>query len=187
MERAIGYKRVSTADQRTDRQLEGIRCDTLFEEKVSAKDANRPQLKAMIHFAQAGDTVVVHSIDRLARSLSDLLEIIETLRAKGVTLVFVSENMKFGGEENPIQNMVMQIAGAFAEFERKIISNRIREGLAAAKAKGTKIGREHKLSDEDFATLLKRRESGESVTSLAKSYGVGRSALYRRIKQHAEG
>ncbi len=114
----IGYIRVSTFDQNPERQLEGVKVDRAFSDKASGKDVKRPQLEALISFARTGDTVVVHSMDRLARNLDDLRRIVQTLTQRGVHIEFVKEHLSFTGEDSPMANLMLSVMGAFAEFER---------------------------------------------------------------------
>ena len=117
----IGYIRVSTRDQRTERQLEGIKVDKTFLDKASGKDPKRPQLDQLMSFVRSGDTVIVHSMDRLARNLDDLRRIVQTLTGKGVRIEFVKEHLTFTGEDSPMANLMLSVMGAFAEFERALI------------------------------------------------------------------
>ena len=114
----IGYIRVSTLDQHTERQLESIEFDKTFTDKASGKDTKRPQLDQLMSFVRSGDTVFVHSMDRLARNLDDLRRIVQTLTGKGVRIEFVKEHLTFTGEDSPMANLMLSVMGAFAEFER---------------------------------------------------------------------
>lgn len=124
----IGYVRVSTFDQNVDRQLDGQSLDRIFTDKASGKDINRPELDAMLAFAREGDTVVVHSMDRLARNLDDLRKLVQSLTKRGVRIEFVKESLAFSGEDSPMANLMLSVMGAFAEFERALI----RSGSAKA-------------------------------------------------------
>ena len=126
----IGYIRVSSLDQQVDRQLDGMVLDQIFTDKASGKDTNRPQLELMLRFARSGDTVVVHSMDRLARNLDDLRRIVHTLTGKGVRIEFVKEHLSFTGDDSPMASLLLSVMGAFAEFERALIHERQREGIA---------------------------------------------------------
>ena len=126
----IGYVRVSTFDQNVDRQLDGQSLDRIFTDKASGKDINRPELDAMLAFAREGDTVVVHSMDRLARNLDDLRKLVQSLTKRGVRIEFVKESLAFSGEDSPMANLMLSVMGAFAEFERALIRERQREGIA---------------------------------------------------------
>ena len=132
----IGYIRVSSLGQNTDRQLEGVQIDRTFTDKVSGKDINRPKLQEMLEFVREGDTVVVHSMDRLARNLDDLRRTVQQLTKKGVAVEFMHEHLTFTGEDTPMANLLLSVMGAFAEFERALIRERQLEGIALAKQRG---------------------------------------------------
>src|SRR3954467_6334830 len=152
----IGYIRVSTLDQETQRQLEGVALDQTFTDKASGKDTNRPQLEFMLRFARTGDTVVVHSMDRLARNLDDLRRIVHTLTGKGVQIEFVKEQLTFTGEDSPMASLLLSVMGAFAEFERALIHERQREGITLAKQRGAYKGRKKALSAAAVTELRAR-------------------------------
>ncbi len=137
----IGYVRVSAFDQNPERQIEGIQVDRTFIDKASGKDVHREQLEALITFVRSGDTVVVHSMDRLARNLDNLRRIVQSLTENGVRIEFVKENLSFTGEDSPMANLMLSVMGAFAEFERALIRERQREGIALAKQRGAYRGR----------------------------------------------
>ena len=141
----IGYIRVSSFDQNPERQLDQVQVDKLFTDKASGKDTQRPQLDALLSFAREGDTVVVHSMDRLARNLDDLRRLVQTLTKRGIRIEFVKECLSFTGEDSPMANLLLSVMGAFAELERALIGERQREGIALAKqgriGKTEKIGR----------------------------------------------
>ena len=128
----FNYIRVSTVEQNTDRQLLNVACDRVYEEKISGKDTNRPELLAMLSNIRAGDVVNVHSMDRLARNTRDLLNLVEEITSKGATIAFHKENLTFRGNEkqDPYQKMMMTMLGAVAELERAIILERQREGIS---------------------------------------------------------
>ena len=151
----IGYVRVSTTDQKTDRQLEGLVLERVFEDKASAADTARPQLRPCLDFVRQGDTLHVHSIDRLARNLQDLLRLLGQLTDKGVTVQFLKERLTFSGQDDPFQRLQLQIIGAVAEFERALIKERQREGIAKAKSMGKHLGRERKLTPELERTIVR--------------------------------
>ena len=129
----VGYTRVSTIDQNTERQLDGVEVDKLYTDKVSGKDTNRPQLTAALDYVREGDVFVVHSMDRLARNLEDLRRIVRELTSNGVTVKFVKESLTFTGNDSPMNTMLLSMLGAVAEFERSMILERQREGTAKAK------------------------------------------------------
>ncbi len=178
----IGYIRVSSVDQNSDRQLDGVPLDQLFEDKASAATMKRPQLKECLRFLRKGDTLHVRSIDRLARNLADLLAILKDLTSRGVSITFHKETLTFTGDDNPFQTLQLQIIGAVAQFEREIIKERQREGIAKAQANGTHCGRKAKLTRDQIDEIKKRVNIGEEKKALATEFGVSRQTLYRIIK-----
>lgn len=180
----IGYIRVSTIDQNTQRQLEGIELDQTFTEKASAKDANRPQLQELIRFARIGDVILVHSMDRLARNLDDLRGIVKKLTDKGASVEFVKEHLTFTSEDSPIAKLMLSVMGSFAEFERSLIRERQREGVALAKQRGAYKGRRRELSPEQIISAKKSIEEGQKKSDLAKELGVSRETLYRYLDEN---
>ena len=178
----VGYIRVSTLDQSTARQLDGVTLDRTFVDKASGKDVARPQLEAMIGFVRDGDTVVCHSMDRLARNLDDLRSIVRKLTAKGVEVCFVKEQLTFTGEDTAVANLLLSVMGAFAEFERSLIRERQREGIELAKARGAYRGRRRSLSDDQVAELRRRVEDGVPKAVLARELGVSRETLYQYLR-----
>lgn len=172
----VAYIRVSSEDQETARQLAGMTFDRVFEEKASGSSMTRPQLEECMAYLRQGDVLHVHSIDRLARNLSDLQQIIEKLLKKGVAIRFHKEGLTFTGEDNPFQWLQLQIIGAVAEFERAIIRERQREGIAAAKKRGVHMGRPRRLTPAQIKEILDRRD--ESVSALARQYNVSRQTIY---------
>ncbi len=143
----IGYIRVSSFDQNPERQLDQVQVDKLFNDKASGKDTQRTQLDALLSFAREGDTVVVHSMDRLARNLDDLRRLVQTLTKRGIRIEFVKECLSFTGEDSPMANLLLSVMGAFAELERALIGERQREGIALAKQRGVYRGRKKALVD----------------------------------------
>jgi DNA invertase Pin-like site-specific DNA recombinase len=178
----VGYVRVSTLDQRTDRQLDGVELDRLFTDKASGKDIVRPQLDALVAFVRDGDTVVVHSMDRLARNLDDLRRLVRALTGKGVRVQFVTENLTFTGEDTAMATLLLSVMGAFAEFERALIRERQREGIAQARLRGAYRGRKRSLTTQQVAELRRRALAGESRTLLAKDFGISRETVYQYLR-----
>jgi DNA invertase Pin-like site-specific DNA recombinase len=174
----VGYQRVSTIDQNTDRQLDGIELDEVFTDHASGKDTNRPQLQAMIKHVRKSDEVVVHSMDRLARSLVDLRRTVDELTAKGVRVRFVKEGLTFGDTSDPCATLMLSVMGAVAEFERALLLERQREGIAIAKTKGVYKGRKPSLSAEQADEVKRRLASGESAAALSREYDVSRATIY---------
>ena len=144
----VGYVRVSAFDQNPERQLENIELNCVSTDKASGKDVQREQLDALVAFVRSGDTVVVHSMDRLARNLDDLRRIVQSLTGKGICIQFMKENISFTGEDSPMANLMLSVMGAFAEFERDLISQRTKEGLKRAKSQGTQLGRRKGSKDQ---------------------------------------
>jgi DNA invertase Pin-like site-specific DNA recombinase len=174
----VGYVRVSTADQNTDRQLEGLELNKVFTDHASGKDTNRPQFQAMLAHVREGDEVVVHSMDRLARSMVDLRRTVDELTAKGIRVRFVKEGLTFGDTSDPCAVLMLSVMGAVAEFERSLLLERQREGIAVAKTKGVYKGRKPSLSAADAEALDRRLDKGESASALAREYGVSRATVY---------
>lgn len=179
----IGYIRVSTIDQNPERQLDDIKVDRTFTEKASGKDIKRPELEALMSFARTGDTVVVHSMDRLARNLDDLRRIVQLLTQRGVHIEFVKEHLSFTGEDSPMANQMLTVMGAFAEFERSLIRERQREGIALAKQRGAYRGRKKSLSDLEIAELRQRVAAGAQKATLAREFGISRETLYQYLRE----
>ena len=156
----IGYVRVSSFDQNPERQLEQVPVDRLFTDTASGKDTHRPELDRALAFVREGDTVVVHSMDRLARNLDDLRRIVQQLTSHGVRIEFVKEQLTFTGEDSPLATLLLSVMGAFAEFERALIRERQREGIALAKQRGAYRGRKKALSPAQAAQLRHRVKAG---------------------------
>ena len=182
----IGYIRVSSGSQNTERQLADIEIDALFIDKASGKTTNnRPELERCLIHLRAGDTLHVHSIDRLARNLKDLQSIVETVTKKGVSVNFHKEHLVFeASNHNPMQTLMFQMLGAFAEFERTLTKERQREGIAAAKARGQKLGAPQKLKASQIKALKDRVALGEDKSKVALAFGISRPTLYKIISKH---
>jgi DNA invertase Pin-like site-specific DNA recombinase len=178
----IGYVRVSTYDQNPERQLENVDLDRTFVDKASGKDTKRPQLEALMSFARTGDTVIVHSMDRLARNLDDLRHIVQTMTRRGIRIEFIKEHLTFTGEDSPMANLMLSVMGAFAEFERALIRERQREGIVLAKQHGAYRGRKRSLSDAEIVDVRRRVASGEKKAGIAREFGISRETLYQYIR-----
>lgn len=176
----VGYIRVSSVDQNTDRQLDGIELDKVFEEKLSGKNMERPELNTCLNFLREGDILFVHSIDRLARSLRDLLNMVDDLVKKGVVIKFVTENMEIGKNGNPMAEFMFFVLGSFAEFERKMIKSRQREGIRKAKERGQQFGRKS-LKPKLITELKNRKAKGQSVKEIAFAMNIGASTIYKYL------
>jgi DNA invertase Pin-like site-specific DNA recombinase len=179
----VGYIRVSTLDQHVGRQLEGIALDQTFTDQASGKDTKRPQLEQLLQFVRTGDTVVVHSMDRLARNLDDLRRIVKTLTHKGVRIEFVKEHLTFTGEDSPMASLMLSVMGAFAEFERALIKERQREGVALAQQRGAYKGRKKSLSQAEVSLLRQRVATGMSKAKVAREFGISRQTLYQYLRR----
>jgi DNA invertase Pin-like site-specific DNA recombinase len=179
----IGYIRVSSFDQNPDRQLGQIQLDKLFIDKASGKDTQRPELAALLSFVREGDIVIVHSMDRLARNLDDLRGLVQKFTSKGVRIEFIKECLTFTGEDSPMANLLLSVMGAFAEFERSLIHERQREGIALAKIRGAYKGRKKSLSSEQITELIRRVKEGEKKAQLAREFGISRETLYQYLKK----
>lgn len=179
----IGYVRVSSYDQNPERQLEHIQVDKVFTDKASGKDTQRPQLDALLDFVREGDTVVVHSMDRLARNLDDLRRLVQKLAKRGIRVEFIKESLAFTGDDSPMANLMLSVMGAFAEFERALIHERQREGIALAKQRGAYRGRKKALSPKQVGELRQRAGTGEQKAVLAREFGISRETLYQYLRK----
>ncbi len=178
----VGYQRVSSLEQNPQRQLDGIVLDQTYTDRLSGKNIDRPQLSEMLRFVRAEDTVVVHSLDRLARNLDDLRRLINELTGRGVRVEFLKEQLTFTGEDNAMAQLLLSVMGAFAEFERSLIRERQREGVALAKARGAYRGRKRILSEDRIAELRQRAAAGEPKATLAREFGVSRETVYQYLR-----
>ena len=178
----LGYVRVSSVDQNTARQLDGFDLDERFEDKCSGKDRERPALQALLKHARKGDHVYVHEMSRLARNLTDLLNLVKELTGRGIVVEFVKERLTFDGSQDKIGTLMLQIMGAVSEFERAMILERQREGIRVAQAKGTYRGRKAALSAARADELRRLAAAGENKAALARSFGITRQTLYSYLK-----
>ena len=182
--KTIGYIRVSTVEQNTSRQLEGITLDKEFTDKCSGKDTKRPSLQLMLDYVRDGDIVYVHSMDRLARNLEDLRKIVSILAEKKVRIHFVKESLIFNGEDSPMANFMLNIMGAFAEFERALIRERQKEGIAIAKKDGKYRGRSKCLTPEQLQEIKQLVADRYKKTEIAERFGISRDTLYRYLRNN---
>ena len=178
----VGYIRVSSVDQNTVRQLEGIRLDRVFTDKASGKDTKRPQLEAMLEFVREGDLVVCHSMDRLARNIDDLRKLVVGLTKRNIRVEFVKESLTFTGEDSPMATLLLNVMGSFAQFERELIKERQREGIAIAKKKGVYKGRKPSLTPEQATELRKRVANGEKKAGIARDFNISKETLYQYLR-----
>ena len=183
----IGYARVSTKDQNLDVQLMALRdfgCEQLFFEKLSGTIAHRPQLDACLSFLRQGDVLVVYKLDRLGRSLKNLIELLDGLKDRGVGFVSLQDNISTEGAAG---QLMLNILGAFAQFERDLILERTAEGRKAAKEKGVRFGRKSAVNASTKAkeeSCVKLYEIGTPVREIQKILGIGSSeTIYRLLKR----
>lgn len=180
----VGYVRVSSIGQNTARQLDGVKLDKVFEDKISGKDTNRPNLTRCLEHVREGDTLHVHSMDRLARNLDDLRRLVKELTGKGVAVKFHKEGLTFTGDDTPMATMLLSLMGAVAEFERSMIRERQLEGIAVAKAKGDVYkGRKPSLTPEQIAELRQQVAAGENKAELARHFGISRASVYNYLAE----
>ena len=186
----IGYKRVSTYDQATDRQLHGLDLDKIFEDKISGKFMkNRPQLIACIDYLRSGDILYVNSLDRLARNLLDLKKIITEVTSKGGTVIFVKEGLTFTPDKSDhVSEFMLNILGAIHEFQRAHINEDIRAGVAIAKAKGAykNHGRKVALTDEQIEEIKIKQQNGLTKKEIMKLYNIGTTTYYKYIHKNKQ-
>ena len=179
----VAYKRVSTEIQNTERQLEGMTFDKEFEDKLSGKNKERPQLQAMVDYVRDGDIVYIHSLDRLGRNTKDLIEIMETLRTKGVTVIFHKQGLEFKpNANNPMNDLMFNMLSAFAQFEREILLERQKEGIAIAKEKGKYKGSKEKINNKDEIKQLVA--DGMSYRKIAEKLKISLSTIQRTMKNN---
>lgn len=179
----IGYARVSTTDQNPQLQLDALNTTgverTFVDHGVSGSVAKRPELDRCLEHLREGDTLVVWRLDRLARSLRNLLELVEHLAQRGVHLRSLTENIDTGSASG---RLVLSVFGAMAQFERELIRERTEAGLAAAKARGVRVGRPNAVTDDQLAQARTLVGAGHRVGDVAETLGVGRSTLYRALQ-----
>ncbi|SDC30540.1 recombinase family protein [Acinetobacter boissieri] len=182
MSNNVGYIRVSSIEQNTDRQLSDVFLDKVFIEKMSAGTIDRPQLILMLDYLRDGDILHVHSIDRLARNTNDLNHLIIKLNEQGVTVYFHKENLIFKQDQHhsAMNKLMFQMLASFAEFERAMIKERQKEGILKAKQKGVYKGRSRKVN---YNLLhIEMSKDGASFRKVAKSFGVSIATVQRAMK-----
>lgn len=182
----VGYIRVSTLDQNADRQhiaLNAAHVEKIYEDHISGANTDRAQFQAMMQFLREGDELVVLSLDRLARNLRDLLDTVETLGKRGVSVRFLKENLLFDARSNadPTSKRMLSMVGAFAEFERSMIRSRQAEGIALAKARGAYKGRPRSVTDEQISKLKAALAQEVPLTKATRKVGISRTTAYRYL------
>ncbi len=181
----IGYIRVSSFEQNPERQLEGVSLNKKFIDKASGKNTARPQLEAMLDYARDGDTIIVHSMDRLARNLDDLRRLVTQLTEQQIRVEFAKEGLTFTGEDSPISKLLLSVMGAFAEFERSLIKERQMEGIALAKKRGAYKGRKPVLSKAQIEEIRARVGNGDKKSHIARDFDISRETLYQYLRREA--
>lgn len=182
----VGYIRVNTLDQNADRQhiaLNAAHVEKIYEDHISGANTDRAQFQAMMQFLREGDELVVLSLDRLARNLRDLLDTVETLGKRGVSVRFLKENLLFDARSNadPTSKLMLSMVGAFAEFERSMIRSRQAEGIALAKARGAYKGRPRSVTDEQISKLKAALAQEVPLTKATRKVGISRTTAYRYL------
>ncbi|AXE22919.1 DNA invertase [Streptomyces globosus] len=180
----IGYARVSTDEQESQLQHDALTdagCARIFTDKASGKNTDRPGLTAALDYLRPGDTLCVWKLDRFARSLIDLVTLVDSLAARGVGFKVLTGALASIDPNTPDGRLMLQVVGAMAEFERSLIKERTRAGLDAARAQGRTGGRPVVMDGDKLAAAKARRAKGESVTAIAKALGVSRATLYRAL------
>ena len=180
----VGYARVSSAGQSLEVQQDKLsECEKLFEEKLSGTSYKRPRLKACMEYVREGDTLVVTKLDRLARSTLDLCQIAAELERKHVNLKVLDQSID---TSDATGRLLFNMLGAIAQFETEIRAERQRDGIAKAKQKGVKFGAKKKLKPAQIVEMQAKREEGVLIRDLMKEYGLGKTSVYRYLKQKAE-
>ncbi len=180
------YARVSTTDQNLDRQIHEVKCDRLYCDKQSGKNVNREQLQAMLLNIREGDEIHCLSMDRLSRSLDDLIKLVKEITSKGAKITFIKENMTFTPNKNdPFQNLMLSLLGSINQFFRENLLEIQREGIRCAKNAGKySKERKKKLSPEQINEIKEKMKLRETnVSALAREYGVSRCLLYQLVKK----
>jgi len=182
----IGYIRVSTVDQNPERQLQGIEIDKRFIEYASGSTTNRPQLQALLDYIREDDCLFVHSMDRLARNTKDLLTMVEDLTSRGIEVHFIKESMVFKSRSDPMSKMLLTIMGAVAEFERALMLERQREGIAIAKKAGRFLGKPSGYTRERVEKIREAMKTRKKMWQIAEEVGISRGCLYAYLKKMKE-
>ena len=182
----IGYARVSTDDQTLDLQVDALQsagCERIYREHASGKSADRPELKQCLHALREGDTLVVWRLDRLGRSMKDLINTVTKLEADGVAFCSVTENLD---TSTPTGKFIFHVFASLAEFERNVIRERTNAGLKSARARGRVGGRPSKLSDEDKDMICQlMSDNNNSPIRIAKRFKVSKSTIYKTVRDKA--
>lgn len=179
----IGYIRVSTDEQNPERQLQGIQLDKSFIEYASGSKTDRYQLDRLMEYVRDEDLVIVHSMDRLARNVRHLLQLIETLTKKGAKIQFIKENLTFSGDDSPTSKLLLTIMGAVAEFELSMIKERQKEGIAIAKAEGKYKGKKPSITPEKKEIIMEELKTRKPLNLIAQELNISRTTLYKFLQK----
>jgi DNA invertase Pin-like site-specific DNA recombinase len=181
----IGYKRVSTKEQSTARQLDGIQLDRVYEDHVSGATKDRPQLKVCLDVLREGDILYIHSVDRLSRSVRDLIEIVEQVVKSGAKIQLVKEGMSLSGHKDDMFAMCMvHVMTAFAQLERAMSKERQREGIAISKERGTKSGKPFGKQPLDYnrrPEAIEYSKQGNNISQIALLMKLSRASIYKLL------
>lgn len=184
----IGYTRVSSKDQNLSRQEDSLKekgVEKVYSDKMSGKNTDRPGLKELLSYVREGDTVIVHSFDRLARSLPDLLQIVDSLREKGVELQSLKEAVDTATPQGKLQ---LALFGALAEFEREITGQRRDEGIRSARARGQRFGRPEVKKPAHWDQEIRRWKAGkQTAVETFERLKMSKTTFYKLVKQEQEG
>jgi DNA invertase Pin-like site-specific DNA recombinase len=178
----LGYARVSTADQELNAQRQRLKaagCERIFEDVISGRNFERPGLKELLNYARNGDVLCVVRLDRLGRSLRELLDTVQLLNGRGIGMMSLEEKIDTSSAAG---ELVFHVFGAIAHFERRLISERTRDGIAAARAKNRIPGRP-RVDDARLDAAFKLIAAGLSPTQASKQLGLGRSTVYQELKR----
>lgn len=187
----IGYRRVSTSQQKHDRQLIGLELTKVFTETASGSQVDRPILNEMISYIREGDTVYIHSLDRLGRNALHTLTTIETMLNKGVTVTFVNENMSLNPTSNdPMKKLLLAIFSYFAEFEKNLAEERRNEGIEIGKRKGNYKGKQPRHTEVERQAIVKEYDSRDKLTfkkiEFLKKHRISNTLLWRYRKEYEQ-
>ena len=169
----VGYVRVSSLDQNPERQLDGLELHHCFVDRYTGKNRERPKLQEMLRFIRMGDEICIHSMDRLARNLEDLLHLVKEILDKGCSVHFMKEKIDFySNDENPMGKLILSVFGAIAEFERALIKERQREGIEIAKRKGKYKGKPCSVTADQSAQMKQMLENCVTKAAIARHFGL---------------
>lgn len=180
----VGYARVSSTSQNLERQLSALReagCTKSFQEKLSGANRKRPELETALDYLRDGDRLVCVSMDRLARSLGDLHNIVSELTERGVEVQFLKEAQTYSRDSSPVSKLMLGLLGSIAKFERSLIRERQADGIAKAKERGVYKGRSKSLSDAEVNSMKAAVDRGVPKAKVAREYGISRATHYRYL------